>query len=607
MELQNEQPVEVTGRISRKWMLLALAAIVFVSFPSVWFGPRVYSHWQQGRLLRKARQSLSRNEVRDVALLLRRVLSLNPNNVEASRAMADLAEAHLPNEAPILRERVCRLAPASYPDATAWALAALRAGQSEQADEAFELMEKLGGKDAAFYEIGGRVALASGRFSESRALFTRALELAPGNKSVQLQLATIDIRLAEPAGRTLAREKLVLLQEEPALRGAALRALVADGAERGKISEALPMARELAEDRAATFADRLLYLGVLRAKEDPSFRLTSAFDDAGRIPLGLVPETQQPSFAAYLNDLQAQARPDAAKVAALVDFLNRWGLSLLACEWVSTLPREFVNVPPVAPPLADAYRLTLDWRRLEDLVAEGNWEALEFMRFAYWSLVLREKGDRAVAPVQWDTAIKLAQFRSERLLVLARMVSLWGWASEFEEVLWVTTRTSKRPREALEELAAIHLRKRDTQKLFTIWSRILELDPADAVARKNWVRLSLLLNNERYRTGAMAQELYQQHADDPEIATSYALVLHFREQHREGLAVMNKLPPEQLRSPSIAGYYGILLLADKQKEEAAKYLELVQGATLFREERDLIDQARRALGLTALRRLDPAR
>ncbi len=599
MELQNERLFDVRERAVRKWILPALVVVLVVGLPAVWFGPRVYSHWQQERLLRRAREGLQKNEVPIAAITLRRVLNLNPDNLEATRAMAKLAETYLPSEAPALHERVCQLAPDSLPDATAWALAALRIGQTVQADDAFERMKKLGPPSVAFHEIGGHIALDFGRLEEARGHFARALELDPTKESNQLELAAIEIRQPDVARQDAARETLGRLRENPKLRPTAVRALVADRIDHEMINEALALAQDFVIDPEATFHDRLQYLAILRTREDPSFVFTTTFDEKSRIPLGLVPGTQERTFASYLNDLQAEARDDAAKVASLIAFLNSRRLSLLACEWTRTMKPEFISVPPIAPPLAEAFRLTLDWRRLEELVAEGEWGFLEFMRFAYWSRVVQEKGDRATAVVHWATAIKLAEYRHERLVALARTVSAWGWSNEFEEILWISARNSKRPREALEELARIYREKRDAQKLLTIWSSLLELDPADVTARKQWVRLALLLlPNERFRAGTVAQELYRAQPEDAEIATSYALVLHFRLQHREGLAVMSKLTPEQLRTPAVAGYYAIFLFANDQREETAKFLALAQDATLLREERELIDQTRRSLERT---------
>ena len=588
--------------IFRRWILALVVLLVAIGVPAFVYGPPYYSQWKQERLLRRARQCLERKDVQSAVLLLRRLLYDNAKNVDAARGLAEIAEMYLPGDAPEFRARVCRLIPHSYPDAKAWALVALRVGEISQAADAFELMDKVGTRDAAYFEIGGRIAMTLGHLAESRDYFRHALELDPTNESDQLDLASLEVRLPDPAAQVRAREKLQNFRANPKFRHAALRALVGDRLEKATFAEAFALADEFVNDTEATFQDRLQYLGILRSMEDPNTPLNSSFSRSSGLAFDLVPESPEPTFASYLNRLEEEAAGNAWKVSLLVAFLNNRGLSLLASEWTQAMPPAFVSRPPVAPPLAESYRMIVDYQQLEEFIADQYWGDLEFMRLAYSALVLHEKGDRAAAAAQWAAAIKAAEYRPEPLDTLARFASAWHWPEQFEEILWITAEKTKRPREALMELARIYQEKRDTPKLFTIWSRLLDLAPDDRTVRTKWVRLSLLLKNERYRTGAMAQELYQQHPEDSEIATNFALVLHFRLQDPEALAVMKKLTPEQLRESATAGYYGIILLGNQRLEEAAESLLRAADAPLLQEEIDLMDQARRTLDLTTKKR-----
>ncbi len=592
MELRNERLFDVKVRAWRKWLLPILAVVVVVGLPAMWFGQRVVSRLQQERLYRKATKSLEQGHVESGALFLRRVLDLNSNHLEATRALAGLADAYLPSEAPRLRERVCELVPASYPDATAWARAALRVGDIAHAEDALERMKKIGPPDAAWYEIAGRVALGSGRLAEARAQFTQALEMDPANEANRLELAAIEVRLPDPAVRNGAREKLKLLRTNPKFRHAALRALIQDLMERGVVREALKLARDFVHDPEATFPDRMQYLAILRAKEDPSFAFMNAFEEKASLPLELASVPREPSFAVYLGDLQAEAREAPAKAATLISFLNSRGLSLLACEWAGTLPQAVVAAPPIAPQLAESYLATVDWRRLEELVAVGDWGLVEFLRFAYRARVAEVKEDRAAMSSAWTMAVQLAEYRDDRLSMLGRMASAWGWTNEKEEILWISARNSKHPREALEELAEILRERRDTPKLFEVWSSLLALDPKDVTARKNWARLSFLLKGDRFQTGTMAQELYRLHPEDPHIAITFALVQNQREYFEEALGIMNRLPAELLRLPEVAGYHAVILAGNRQKAEALKYFAYSKGAPLLREELAMFEEVR---------------
>ncbi|HYR58736.1 MAG TPA: hypothetical protein VEO95_08915, partial [Chthoniobacteraceae bacterium] len=473
--------------------------------------------------------------------------------------------------------------------------AALRFGENAQAEEAFERMQKLGANTAAHHEIGARIALAAGRLADARAEAARALELEPGNAPARLELAAIEIRSPDPAAQDRARETLERLRAEPPLRHAALRALIGDRVNRGKIPEALALASEFILDPETTFEDRLQYLGILRLKGEPNVEFINSFQGGERLSLGLLKNPAGASFTSYLSQLQDEARETPGKAAALIAFLDAQGLAVLAGEWAVRIPPAIASKPPVAPPLAEAYRLSLEWQRLEDFITGANWDDFEFLRAAFLARLMQEKGDRAGASAQWAAAVNLAAYRPEKLALLVPMAAAWNWTSEWEELVWTIARSSKRPREALAALADFYRSKRDTAKLFEVWSRRLEIDPADVTAKKNWVRISVLLGSDRFRAGTMAQELYKEHPDDTEIVCTYALVQHLRERDDEAIAIMSRLTAEQLRSPAAAGYYGVFLFANNRKKEAAEFIARAKEAPFLPEEQALVDRVRRSL------------
>ena len=55
------------------------------------------------------------------------------------------------------------------------------------------------------------------------------------------------------------------------------------------------------------------------------------------------------------------------------------------------------------------------------------------------------------------------------------------------------------------------------------------------------------------------------------------------------------LTPDQLRTPEIAAYYGILLAAAGDQARAAEFLDLGEKATLLPQEKALVEKARRSL------------
>jgi hypothetical protein len=58
---------------------------------------------------------------------------------------------------------------------------------------------------------------------------------------------------------------------------------------------------------------------------------------------------------------------------------------------------------------------------------------------------------------------------------------------------------------------------------------------------------------------------------------------------------MDKLTPDQLRDPSLAMYYGVVLAAAGQKEKAQEYLRRASEAKLLPEEKALVVKAESTL------------
>jgi len=64
-----------------------------------------------------------------------------------------------------------------------------------------------------------------------------------------------------------------------------------------------------------------------------------------------------------------------------------------------------------------------------------------------------------------------------------------------------------------------------------------------------------------------------------------------QKQSAEALKVMQKLAPQELNDPSVAGYYGLILKATGDSAKAKAYLGWTTKAKLLPEERKLFNQA----------------
>ena len=123
---------------------------------------------------------------------------------------------------------------------------------------------------------------------------------------------------------------------------------------------------------------------------------------------------------------------------------------------------------------------------------------------------------------------------------------------------------------------------------------LAELNPKDFEVKNNLAATSLLLKVNVNKAYELAKELYTERPDHAIIASTYAFALHLRGNTREGVAVLQKYKPEALEDPSVAPYYGVLLSAAGQPAQARKYLGLAPLAKLLPEEKQLLDNARKA-------------
>ena len=563
-------PIETAHRRSRKRFIIVLAVLAVMLVLGWWRGPRAYSHWRQGRLIRQARELLARAEFRRADLCLRQAVQMNPLNTDAFRAMAELAAKANNPVAVTLREKVCQMEPKSAPDAYAWAEAALKFGNIPAAQQALARMKEAGAGSARLHEIEGRIELATGHLGAANVAFSEAARLDPANEDYKVTLAMIAIQSVDPAVRTAAREKLEAWRRHPAFRLIALRALAADMAIHGPLDTAWTLAQELAGDPGATFKDHLLRLGIAR-------------------------RAQQPAYPALLASAQERAKADVPEILQLLDWMQSQILPVQACEWAKTLPPATLSKPPVCVKVADLHVLLRDWKGLRQFTETADWDHDEFLRRGFLARALLESGEQDAAQKEWDAGIDLARTATPALIALERIARGWGWDIKSEELLWLIIERPEQPKWAYQALVDAGLRQRDSAKLYTTWSRLLEMNPADSVAKENWVVLSLLRRENTAQAAKMAADFFANNPADPHLAAIHAFSLHMQGQTRAGLNVLRKLSREQLDQPAVAAYYGIML-ASEGFLYSEKYLNLANEAGMFPEEKELIAQARRKLG-----------
>ena len=519
-------------------------------------------------MVRRAAAYLSGGDAKAAALSARRALQMNPGNASAIRIMADIADRDADPSAVDWWRKVVNLQPHRASDVLAFVRAALRVHDAAAAELALDGLEQDAKQTAEYYAASAQLAVFKKNTVAAESNWQTACDLAPNQKDYQLQLALVRLDATDAAKRDLGRKTLSGFRNDPKQRAAATRALILDGLAHNNATDNLQsLGSELAGYSEALFADRLLYLDVLRRSQDP------ALDE-------------------YLKDLEQEATSQPDNVANLLSWMNNNENSPTAIVFSRSLPADMRNTWPVGPAIATAYVSLKDWAGLEQLTASTEWSQFDFLRHAFRSRALREQEKKFEAEQEWVAAQKAAFSQPQSLLLLTRTTAAWGWEAEKVELLWLLTKANETKLPALRALYEHYGGTSDTVGLYRTLVRLVELMPEDLILQNNLAQVSLLLRTDVDRATRIAADLKNKAPSNGAFVSTYAFSLWTRGDLEGARRAMDQLGQEQLRDPSVAVYYGVILAAVGQREKAQEYLRNASQAHLLPEERALVAKAK---------------
>ena len=543
-------------------ILFGLILFIFVC----WGGRRAYVHWQEKRLVIRAAGDLQKGDLRSAGLALRTILQLKPSSVPATRLMADLADSLRDKTAVEWRKKVVALAPDSPDDIIAWAKSAVANNDPATAERALQQTPETGKGLASYHAVAAMVALQRQREKGAETEWKEAVRLAPANRAYQLQLAMAQVRSPDRTSQTEGERTLRDLLNDVEHRVAAARALLAEGVTRHDPShDLLELARTLQAYPEAKLSDKLIYLDFLHQLNDPE-------------------------FSSFLTGLEKSVQSNPADLAALLSWMSRSNLNLLALDYFKTAPAELLEKWPVTLAVTDIYAHLGDWKKLEEKCRNTTWGQLDFLRHAYLARAFRAQDKPAAAEHEWAAAVKGSSEDSEMTLSLIRSVTEWGWKDETVELFWALSKYQDKRKDALHNLYQYYARQRDTQGLYRVLLRLAEADPANSDIQNNLAQISLLLDAQPEDARKTAADLYQKNPANAAYATTYAYALLTRGKVQEAQKIMNSLSETQLRDPAVSTYYGLCLAAAKDPR-AQEFLEAGKKASLLPQEEALIEKA----------------
>jgi tetratricopeptide (TPR) repeat protein len=549
---------------------IILGVVLVAGALGLWFyGRPAYRRHQETRFIEQARRFMAKRDYRNASLSARQTLQVNPGNLEACGIVAEVAEASRSAVALDWRRRIVELAP-TIENKIKLASTALHL-QGPPCPVAAQTLEELAESAqniAAYHAVSGELALKLKRVDEAAARFEQASRLEPTNEVHQLNLAVLRLQSTNDTLSASGRATLEGLRSSTNVGTLALRWLVAETINRGDWDGAHRFSKQLLTNFHSLPDDRLQHLTILR-------------------------QSKNPEFNDFLSAVQTTAITNASEIYGVSSWMIGHGLVEDAMRWLTNCPDKLRFEQPVPMAFVDSYLARKDWPGLEAFLQTQKWSDLEFLRCALLSRAASEQKQNLSAEARWRMATREAGDRLGPNIALLGLAEKWGRKEAREELLWQIVRRFPRERWALRELERLCLAADNTIGLNKVYATMASYDPKNLSARNNLAATSLLLGLNLSKAHEIAKELHLQHPEEAIIASTYAYSLHRQGRTKEGLAVLGRLKPEALETPSVALYYGVLLSAMEETNQANKYLALAQQSKLLPEEKALAEEAAR--------------
>jgi len=560
------------------FLIVASALAILLGIVFFNYGSKVYSDWDERRLLHRAASMLRQEKFEQAAQTAREVVKLDPDSLPAYYVLAEAAEKQNLEETVSWRAQIARLLPNDPASQLNLASAALRFGQLDVARKALDRVSPADRNRAAFHVVAGWLARAEGNFAEQEEQFAAAVKKEPRNDLYQFNLAVLQIYSGDAEKSANARDTLDRLSKVAPFRTGALRALLNDAVARNDLAPADNFAQQLQMSQQVTFGDYLLCLNFYRKLDEKKFRL-------------------------LLERVKPFAVRNPSDLASLMNWMNQNGLAGDVVKWIDKLPADKLTFPPVSIAAADAYADVKNWSRLKRWTRSGSWGDSEYLRLAYQAIAARQSrrtAEDAEFEALWRSAEQSTKALPERELGLAHLASKWNLPFESEE-LWL--RLAKDPpmrREALNALRQLYRAKNEVGKLYQILQRLHESSPNEPPITADLARLGLNIDQNNKQSQDLAKGAYDRAPSEVNCAVTYAFSLYRLGRSAEGLDIIKKLPPDQLHDPHVAVYVALLLVDANQLEAAKEYIDAADDERIYAEEKKLLDEARVKLAMASL-------
>lgn len=537
-------------------------------------GYRGYKVWKQSHWLEMAKASAAKNDVRNELLSLRQVLNLNPQNLEACRMMAQLANKVQSPSAMMRWQRVVDLNPSSLTDRIDLAQSAIFLRNFVVASNALAGVSDADKNTAAYQNAAGFLDVQSGNMSGALKHFSDAAKIEPDNPIPQLNLALVRLHDSNDLDMAEARinlQRLSMNATNIAVRAEAKRALVKDSLRSKNYAKAEKLVAELTESTNAFYLDRLLQLQVLQKAGSPKFK-------------------------PVLADYEQEAATNSAKLPSMAIWLMANVSPGGALGWLTNLPTATTTNLPAASLIAQCQAHLGLWKSMRETLQTQNWNESDFLRHAFMARALQGLSLNEASSAEWGVAMNYASNPKNQnpkgvLLWLYGLAGEWHWNGKAEQILWDLVNQYPEEKWAGNTLAQALMDEGRTRPLMQLFGILLKREPNNVEYKNDLAFTALLLGAQEVHPNELAKEAHSEMPQNASYASTYAFSLYQQKKYAEALKVMQKLDPKKLQDPSIAGYYGLILKANGNSQEAETYLKLALNGKPLPEEKDLFQRA----------------
>ncbi len=553
-----------------KW-ILGLVLILGVG-AGVGYGIYAYPQWRQDRLIALARASMAEGDWRAAGLSLREALNSNRLNPDLYRAMAEFDFRRMSAQAVRWRKTVLELEPGGLEDIYQLASNSVALGLPIEAQAALDQLPPEEQDSERAWHLSAALALIKGDIEAGRKLFGEMADRFGQDERMELNLAKLQLISPDPAEKVQGRETLKKFSRHEEFGAQAIRALTKDALQAGELDLAQRRVHQLLAHPKTEARDFLLRLAILQRQNPGEFHEEMVRQIE-------VVEDDVYSAQFYLNWLLQQGLPE--EVLALRPVMHP----------------ELKKSALISLMTGQALVKTGRWEEFAREHASTNWAELEFLRLAYLARAQDLAGARAEEwePL-WQQSVAATGQQPKSMNLLAQTASSWGWGEQALPLWKQLSESGAQPIQALQQMAAWHRSQRQARPLFNVYRQALRLLPRDVAVRNNYASYSLVLGEDLAAAHQLADQLYQEHREIPEIAGTYAHSLLLRGKAEEALAVLHTLDDQHRQIPEMALVEARALAALGREEAARTVLATIKPEALLIEDEEQLRLLQSELG-----------